>query len=187
MRRYGTFPERRNSEGKTLCKWCGGLVPKGRMFFCNANCAFEVQIRRDSGFLRARVKERDHGVCAKCGMDTQRLKRILRFVHQSLRILLGESSWGDAFWFNREMTILYGVNPWRQINEQCKWEADHIVEVVSGGEPYLSNIQTLCVPCHKGKTKQQAGERAQLRRDAKRELLPLGQATATSEASAPTQ
>ena len=37
------------------------------------------------------------------------------------------------------------------------WEADHIRPVAEGGgESDLSNFQTLCVPCHAKKTKEQA-------------------------------
>jgi len=35
------------------------------------------------------------------------------------------------------------------------WEADHIIAVVEGGgECDLENIQTLCLRCHRKKTKQ---------------------------------
>jgi hypothetical protein len=37
---------------------------------------------------------------------------------------------------------------------QHTWEADHIVEVREGGKNELSNFQTLCMPCHKEKTKE---------------------------------
>lgn len=34
------------------------------------------------------------------------------------------------------------------------WDADHIIPVVQGGGGcWLDNLQTLCVPCHKRKTK----------------------------------
>ena len=180
MRRYGDFPERRNAQGQMLCKWCAGIVPKGRMFFCNKECAFEVQIRRDASFLRIQVRQRDHGVCAECKMDTQKLKRILGFMRKSYAVLTGhDPMWANEYWFSREMERLYGYKPWQRVKESCLWQADHIIEVVDGGEPYLKNIQTLCVPCHKEKTKQWHAERARSRRDTNRALLPEVRMNAT--------
>ena len=34
-----------------------------------------------------------------------------------------------------------------------RWECHHIVPVASGGSHSLDNLQTLCVPCHKAKTR----------------------------------
>jgi 5-methylcytosine-specific restriction protein A len=33
-----------------------------------------------------------------------------------------------------------------------KWEADHIVPVVEGGDSNLENIRTLCIKCHRRET-----------------------------------
>ena len=40
------------------------------------------------------------------------------------------------------------------------WTADHIVPLVEGGSWELSNVQTLCRPCDKVKTAEDAGRRA---------------------------
>jgi 5-methylcytosine-specific restriction endonuclease McrA len=53
------------------------------------------------------------------------------------------------------------------------WEADHIVEVSNGGESILENTQTLCVPCHKAKTKRMHRERARQRRVTKQPELAV--------------
>ena len=34
------------------------------------------------------------------------------------------------------------------------WEADHIVAVAEGGDSNLENIRTLCIPCHRGVTRE---------------------------------
>lgn len=34
------------------------------------------------------------------------------------------------------------------------WQADHIIPHSEGGEFVLENLRTLCVPCHKERTKQ---------------------------------
>lgn len=43
------------------------------------------------------------------------------------------------------------------------WELDHIVPLIDGGGCDLSNMQTLCRPCHRKKTGKEATQRAQLR------------------------
>ena len=49
------------------------------------------------------------------------------------------------------------------------WEADHAVRVADGGgEALADRVQTLCVPCHKAKTKQEAKRAAAERRAAKK-------------------
>lgn len=157
-----------------LCKWppCPNLVPKGRVYFCSQACAFEVQIRRDAAFLRARTKERDKGVCAKCGIDTEQLKRIMRHMHEALIYWMNLPRYeGNRYWFHLQMKSAWGFQPWNYVCDKTKWQADHIIEVTDGGAPYLENIQTLCVPCHKAKTKAQHGERAAKRRAQKQPPL----------------
>lgn len=45
------------------------------------------------------------------------------------------------------------------------WEADHILPVVEGGgECDLSNLRTLCLPCHRAETAKLAARRAAARR-----------------------
>lgn len=34
-----------------------------------------------------------------------------------------------------------------------EWQADHIIELRHGGTHEMDNIQTLCIKCHKAKTK----------------------------------
>ena len=43
------------------------------------------------------------------------------------------------------------------------WELDHVVPLIDGGSHELSNLQTLCTPCHKKKTAEEARCRARRR------------------------
>lgn len=45
------------------------------------------------------------------------------------------------------------------------WDADHIVPVCEGGRTELSNIRTLCKPCHKAETRKLAARRAVRRKE----------------------
>lgn len=51
------------------------------------------------------------------------------------------------------------------------WDADHIDPLIDGGSFELSNLQTLCGPCHKAKTAREAGERAHRRNGQRVEQL----------------
>lgn len=53
--------------GRSLCRRCAREVPKGRLTFCSAECVREWSIRTNPAFAKARVFERDRGVCASCG------------------------------------------------------------------------------------------------------------------------
>lgn len=53
------------------------------------------------------------------------------------------------------------------------WEADHIVPVIEGGgECDLTNLRTLCLPCHRKETAALAKRRAQRRQQAKAAMMP---------------
>ncbi|MCH2187426.1 HNH endonuclease [Myxococcota bacterium] len=40
------------------------------------------------------------------------------------------------------------------------WEVDHIIPLVDGGSHDMTNLQSLCTPCHKRKTAAEATARA---------------------------
>jgi 5-methylcytosine-specific restriction endonuclease McrA len=40
------------------------------------------------------------------------------------------------------------------------WELDHKIPLIDGGTHDLSNLQTLCVPCHREKSAREHSERA---------------------------
>jgi 5-methylcytosine-specific restriction endonuclease McrA len=110
------------------CRWCGGEVPKRRLTFCSEECVDQWKLRTDPAFLRAVVFERDHGVCALCGLDTEQLRRDKRKLDYAARKAF-EREWGSRLHF---------------------WDADHVIPVAEGGgECGLSNMRTLCLKCHR--------------------------------------
>jgi len=119
-------------EQKT-CRWCGGAIPRGRFTFCGAACVHEWRLRTDPGYLREKVFERDRGVCALCGLDTEALRKHKRKLDYAARRGF-EREWGAR---------------------RHLWDADHIVPVAEGGgECDLSNMRTLCLKCHRAATRQ---------------------------------
>ena len=133
-----------------LCRWCGKDVPKGRFTFCGDTCVEEWKLRTDPGYLREKVFERDRGVCAVCGVDTEALRKNKRKLDYAARRQF-EKDWGAR---------------------RSLWDADHVTPVVEGGgECGLSNMRTLCLKCHRAAT-------AELRR-ALKARRHAGAATAT--------
>jgi 5-methylcytosine-specific restriction enzyme A len=141
------------------CRRCGGEVPTGRWTFCSPECVHQWKLRTDPGYLREQVFARDRGVCARCGLDTEALRKDKRKLDFRARRA-----------FERE----WGVR--RRL-----WDADHIVPVAEGGgECGLSNMRTLCLRCHREVT---AELRARLA--ARRSKTPAGAAGADRPVEAP--
>ncbi len=125
----GGWVDRRKHPRK--CRWCGGEVPKGRYTFCSPACVHEWKLRTDPGYLREKVFERDRGVCALCGVDTEELRKNKRKLDWAARRAF-EKEWG---------------------RRRHLWDADHIVPVArGGGECGLDNLRTLCLKCHRAIT-----------------------------------
>ncbi len=110
------------------CRWCGGPTNGRRLTFCGDECVHQWKLRTDPGYLREQVFDRDRGVCALCGLDTEALRRDKRKLDFTARRRF-EKEWGTR----------------RRL-----WDADHIVAVIEGGgECDLSNMRTLCLKCHR--------------------------------------
>jgi 5-methylcytosine-specific restriction endonuclease McrA len=90
--------------------------------------------------LRRLVRKRDLGVCRACGFDTKKFAREIRGRGRTKRL--------------RER----GFQPRRSL-----WELDHIVPLIEGGNHDPSNLQTLCVPCHRKKSGGESRDRARSR------------------------
>jgi 5-methylcytosine-specific restriction enzyme A len=121
--------------GRGLCRRCSTEVPKGRRTFCSDDCVHEWKLRTDPGYLRRCVLARDRGICAFCGLDTEALR-------EEYQRLENASRWHISISWKREHGIPEHRNTF--------WDADHILPVAEGGgECDLSNMRTLCIPCHK--------------------------------------
>lgn len=127
----------RHQAADLKCKWCREALPRGRKSFCSDACVHEWLLRTSHEYLRSEVFKRDRGVCATCRLDAHGLRvRLLQLPAES-----------------REAELLaLDLKP-RKL-DRTLWEADHILAVAEGGGcSGLTNIQTLCVWCHKTKTK----------------------------------
>lgn len=145
----GQYDGKRGENGRFLCRWCGVEVPKGRICWCSAKCVDEFKTQYDRSYHKEDVFDRDRGVCARCGADTLKLKKLTKeFID-----ILGLSIWDceAKFWTN--LGFPYSI-------DQNWWEMDHIKEHAEGGLNTMDNLQTLCCRCHKKKTAEYAAQRA---------------------------
>ena len=146
--------------GRSLCRWCSNEVPKGRRSFCGDDCVHQHKLRSDPGYLRQMVERRDHGVCALCRLDTERVKRVFDILRDKVR--RGRYSYFDGYpgAVDREPLRYPALARFRRrfpwfSPSTSPWQADHIIPVAEGGgECGLDNIRTLCTGCHQEVTKQ---------------------------------
>jgi 5-methylcytosine-specific restriction protein A len=123
------------------CTWCGKPVAKGRRLWCSDACVEAYRSAYDWPHIRALVRARDHGVCARCGHDTEKLSRIL----SGLRTYI-------AWCHMKEIVSVLGASP---DYYRHAWEAHHKVARKECGDNSLDNLETLCLECHKRETAQQ--------------------------------
>lgn len=188
IRREIAQANKRGKRGNLLCTWCGREVVPPRITFCSDLCVHHWTLRTSGSYLRTMVRERDRGVCAACGLDTERLRNllvpswpvVLRAFCAERRLDASLTTWTPevmAEWdFLRTKLARWAAklrvraNPvWlRRIEKQQDlWDADHAVAVEDGGGCCgLDNLQTLCALCHGSKTV--AATRARASRTARR-------------------
>lgn len=89
-RRYTSsdaYPFRTDADGKPLCRFCGECVKPPRRSWCSQECVDKFLASSSGSALRSQTFQRDQGVCAECGCDTEKLKRVIGHVHGSLHDL----------------------------------------------------------------------------------------------------
>lgn len=143
---------------KGKCRWCWGAVPKGRRTFCSNACVDEYRRVVDWRYVCELVLRRDRGVCAICGVDTLKIRRVFEAWRADAKAR-------NVYVYNEAKQI----QAWIGMNRSTyvQYQVDHITPRHDGGTNELTNLRTLCVPCHKDVTTAFAGERARRRRNAK--------------------
>jgi len=148
------------------CRWCGeailfeagdkqGSVNRRRRWH---QACVDTYNESDPREARRRVRKRDRGRCAMCRVDTSKIRREVRGRGRAKQLrALGYKIRGSL------------------------WELDHVVPLIDGGSHELANLQSLCTPCHKKKTADEARQRARCRQaeleaDADREILAEAEA-----------
>ena len=130
------------------CRWCGEAIlhqsgekrgERNRRRRWHPACV-DRYTESDPREARRRVRKRDRGRCAQCRVDTHKIRREVKGRGRAKKL----------------RTLGYKIRG-------SLWELDHVVPLIDGGSHELANLQTLCTPCHKKKTAEEARGRAQLR------------------------
>ena len=123
--------------GEKLCYNCLGPFTKGRPYNCSPACSEAWRCKTSPSYMRWKLKQRDHGVCVLCNTDTISLQKEYFAVPRDAR---------------NQFLEAHGIPSGRECSDW--WDADHIIPVVEGGgECSLSNLRTLCIPCHQKVTR----------------------------------
>lgn len=138
-------PRGKGPNGRSLCRYCHEEVPKGRSSWCSKEC-YKLG---DWGAARHEVWKRDRGVCALCGLDCHKLASVLRKANHREKFEMLRDT--PLEWVAHRYGVLY--------------EVDHILPKHLGGTHDLDNLRTLCVPCHKRVTAEQAAARAKQKKE----------------------
>ena len=139
--------------GRPLCRFCQKETAPPKRSFCGPECVHQWQLRSNSGYAREKIFERDRGICSKCGLDTEKLKETLF----ALRLTNEEAY--QKLVHSYKIQYKFGFN----LSDHF-FEVDHRIPVHQGGGSCgLDNLQTLCLVCHRSKTKSEM-KRKRLRR-----------------------
>ena len=176
------------ADGLPPCRWCKGAVRPPRKAWCGRQECQDRWALRTAGQsgCRSVCESRDRGVCALCGLDVIKVKaeydEIVKIESDKLlsHLISGfeipryraVTEWIERTRWQarcimagcpegREFAARVGI-PWSALLAgRTLWEADHIVPIVDGGDPFdPANLRTLCIACHERETSRQARERA---------------------------
>lgn len=87
---YDDHPERvtvdpTTKKKKYRCRWCFKELTGRRTGWCSQECVDEFLLRKSGTALRSAVYDRDKGVCARCGIDTRQIKRLMNLLQHGRR------------------------------------------------------------------------------------------------------
>lgn len=101
--------------------------------------------------MRRHVEGRDHGVCARCGVNAYELRA------RAWSLWKAEIGRVDMLYSVARTAAQRAIATLGLVEhdlDKSFWDVDHVVAVIAGGGCCgLDNLQTLCVVCHRAKTK----------------------------------
>ena len=155
----------KDSEGYWICRYCGERINQGKRYraWCSDECSRNAMERTYSNWARNALERRENGICQECGLDTTELDHELKILRSLVNHTYRRCSKEKWHYQNVLRTMLlsmkrcgFNTSPdWGRWS--TLWHMDHIVEHAEGGTLEPENLQTLCVACHKKKTKKYVG------------------------------
>lgn len=150
-------------DGRPACRWCRGPVPKGRRSWCgDPRCRWEWERRSRWAATRRAVVLRDGGICRRCGLDCEALRReffrvLAEVCGLDLAVGLAEG-WTPKV---KVPDVIVADFARRTGQPPCVFrnggpfiEVDHVIPLTDGGDAFeWTNLQLLCAACHRAKTK----------------------------------
>lgn len=134
--------------GRALCRWCGRETRPPRRTFCSADCVHQHKLRTNASYAKKQVYLRDKGICCACGTDTKLVARDL------LEIYLTDGP-DEVLRFKKLHGIPAKRRVWKRKYGGGLWDMDHTLSVCEGGgQCGTDGLQTLCIPCHRDKTRE---------------------------------
>jgi hypothetical protein len=127
------FPSK-DEHGNRVCRFC--RKPLARGVYCSEACHVETDVRCGWDYQR-HIRDRDHGICADCGIDTGELDA-------ALWALLRKTKHGHRLFSSiaRQCDFVGGLQTTEQFH--------HILSVEDGGGCCgIENYVTVCIRCHK--------------------------------------
>jgi hypothetical protein len=127
------------------CRFCGLPVTLGERYrnrrTFHAVCAEAWMIQSNPGYVRRAVGARDHGVCARCGLDCWA-------VQNAVRAMWKRADGPYEYWDSDTQRLISGFIAANRLRK-LTWQAHHIRPVAEGGGLCgLDGYETLCARCH---------------------------------------
>jgi 5-methylcytosine-specific restriction endonuclease McrA len=132
-----------------MCRWCHKLLEGRQSSWCSPACEAEVQNRCNWDSARKIALERAKGICAKCGVDTNKVLAAFDYYERiwlSMGVLRG---WAMPHEFRKACGFSVSMRSGHTL------EINHKIAVAEGGSLCdQENLEGLCLPCHRPHTAQ---------------------------------
>lgn len=161
------------------CRECGSFVPRGRVWWCSDDCVQAHELRSNPSAQRLAVFNRDRGVCDECGRDCVELRGKLRplLKQEGAAITIYQAYYRNGLGIPESIAEQFGADAAFRLQQACDlvhelgllkhlqhrdtfWDMDHRLPLWEGGTNAISNLRTLCIPCHREATRVGAKRRA---------------------------
>lgn len=149
--------------GRAPCRGCGGELTGRRTSWCSTKCERFRALRTNE--FRKTVWAWSDKRCACCGLDLQRVVRLVRKALYGARSYYRHIHYGSkANRLRRLFRVLGWPEPKDAWSQKHVWEADHIIPKYDGGDHGPANGWVLCLGCHREKCAREAKHRSRLRK-----------------------